>query len=101
MSLRLQPVTPVPAETARVARAAFPRGDNTYLTLHDELGTLFADEDFAALYPTRGQPAEAPRRLALVTVFRFVENLSDRQAAARVRSRVARQYALCLELTHH
>jgi transposase len=98
MSLRPQPPPPVPDETARVARAAFPQG-NTCLLLHDELGTLFADADFAALYPVRGQPAEAPWRLALVTVLQFVENLSDRQAANAVRARIDWKYALRLELT--
>jgi transposase len=97
MSLRTQPLSAVLDETARVARAAFP-GDNTYLALRDELGTLFAD-DFAALYPTRGRPAEAPWRLAPVTVFQFVENLSDRQAADAVRARIDWKYALGLELT--
>jgi transposase len=80
MSLRAQPITPIPEETARVARAACPHG-NTYLALRDELGTVFADQDFASLYPTRGQPAFAPWRLALITVWQFVESLSDRQAA--------------------
>ncbi len=98
MSLRLQALVSVPHETARVAHAAFP-ADNIYLALRDELGTLFADEDFAALYPTRGRPAEAPWRLALVTVFQFVENLSDRQAADAVRARLDWKYALALELT--
>jgi transposase len=98
MSLRPQPLTPIPDETARVARAAFPQG-NTYLLLRDELGTIFADEDFAALYPLRGQPAEAPWRLALVTVLQFVEELSDRQAADAVRGRIDWKYALGLELT--
>src|SRR5262245_18736933 len=98
MSLRLQPVAPVPEETARVARAAFPLG-NTYLALRDELGTIFADEDFATLYPTRGQPAEAPWRLALVTVWQFLEQLSDRQAADAVRGRIDWKYALGLDLT--
>jgi transposase len=59
MSLRPQLPDQVPVDTARVARAAFPHG-NTYLSLRDELGTVFADEDFATLYPTRGRPAEAP-----------------------------------------
>src|SRR5262245_50440588 len=98
MSLRAQPPTPVPDETARVARAAFPQA-NTYLSLRDELGTLFADADFAPLYPTRGQPAAAPWRLALVTVMQFIENLSDRQAADAVRARIDWKYALGLELT--
>jgi transposase len=35
----------------------------------------------------RGQPAEAPARLALTTVLQFAEGLSDRQAADAVRSR--------------
>jgi len=98
MSLRPQPLGAVPAETARVARSAFPR-DNTYLALRDELGTLFSDDDFAALYPVRGRPAEAPWRLALVTVFQFIENLSDRQAADAVRARIDWKYALGLDLT--
>jgi transposase len=98
MSLRLQPILPVPEETARVARAAFPRG-TLCLTLHDELGPLFAEEGFATLYPTRGQPAEAPWRLALVTVLQFAEQLSDRQAADAVRGRIDWKYALALELT--
>jgi NADH dehydrogenase FAD-containing subunit len=98
MSLHAQPNLPVPDDTARVARAAFPHG-NTYLNLRDELGTVFTDEDVAALYPNRGRPAEAPWRLALVTVFQFVENLSDRQAADAVRARIDWKYALGLELT--
>jgi len=38
--------------------------------------------------PTVGQPAEAPWRLALVTVMQFAENLTDRQAAEAVRGRI-------------
>src|SRR5579884_4111232 len=97
MSLHSPPLSPVPVETARVARAAFPHG-NTCLLLRDELGTIFTDADFAALYPVRGQPAELPWRLALVTVLQFVENLSDRQAAHAVRARIDWKYALGLEL---
>lgn len=44
-------------------------------------------------------PAEAPWRLALVTVMQFAEGLSDRQAADAVRSRIDFKYALGLELT--
>ena len=44
MSLHRQPPSPsVPAETARVARAAFPKG-NPYLTLRDDLGPVFAEK---------------------------------------------------------
>lgn len=100
MSLQPQGVLsppPVPEQTALVARAAFPRG-NPYLRLRDEFGTFYSDEDFIGLYPRRGQPAFSPWRLALVTVFQFAENLSDRQAAEAVRARIDWKYALSLEL---
>ena len=98
MSLHPTPISPVPEETARVARAAFPKG-NRYLEMRDVLGTIYSDELFADLYAQRGQPAEAPWRLALVTVFQFAEGLSDRQAAEAVRGRIDWKYALSLELT--
>jgi transposase len=98
MSLKPSVIDPVPRATARVARAAFPKG-NLYMSMRDQLGTLFADLDFAALYPERGQPAFAPWRLALITVMQFLENLSDRQAAEAVRSRIDWKYALSLNLT--
>jgi transposase len=88
----------VPTETARVARAAFGTS-NGYLRLRDELGVLYQDSDFTALFGTRGQPAEAPGRLALVTLLQFAEGLSDRQAADGVRSRIDWKYLLDLELT--
>ncbi len=98
MSLHQQVTYLVPDDTARVARAAFPRG-NLYLRLYDALGSIFADQDFAALFPTRGQPAVPPVRLALATLMQFAEGLSDRQAADAVRSRIDWKYLLCLELT--
>ena len=98
MSLQLRLVPPIPEDTSRVARAAFPDG-NPYLRLRDELGTIFQDTDFADLYPLKGQPALAPWRLALVTVLQFREDLSDRTAADAVRARIDWKYLLGLELT--
>src|SRR3954451_13540340 len=98
MSLRPEPAGPIPAETARVARAAFPKG-HPCLRLRDELGPIYDDARFAALFPAHGRPAEAPWRLALVTVLQFAEGLSDRQAAEAVRDRLAWKYLLGLELT--
>jgi transposase len=97
MSLRSEPIPDVPEETARVARAAFPKG-NQYLKMRDELGTFYEDADFADLFLNRGQPAFSPWRLALITVMQFAEGLSDRQAAEAVRSRIDWKYALSLEL---
>jgi transposase len=98
MSLRLEPIGEIPAETARVARAAFPKG-TVVMRLRDEFSALYQNEDFRNLYPTRGQPALPAWRLALVTVFQFLEHLSDRQAADAVRGRIDWKYALGLDLT--
>ena len=87
MSLKPQAIGPVPEETARIARAAYPKG-NIYLQLRDTLGTIYEDDQFADLFPQRGQPAETPWRLALVSVLQFREGLSDRQAADAVRGRL-------------
>ena len=98
MSLRPQPIGPIPEQTARVAHAAFPKG-HPYLTLREHLGTIFQDEDFAALFPAWGYPGLPPWRLALVTLMQFRENLADRQAAEAVRARIDWKYLLGLDLT--
>jgi transposase len=98
MSMRPQEMSPVPEETARVARAANPKG-NVSMSMRDELGSIYEDQMFVALFPRRGQPAEAPWRLALVIVMQYMEGLSDRQAAEAVRERIDGKYALSLELT--
>ncbi len=97
MSLRAPLVYCLPEDTARVARAAFPKG-NTYLRVYDALGPIFTNPQLAALFPKDGQPAVAPAQLALATIFQFAEGLSDRQAADAVRGRIDWKYALCLEL---
>jgi transposase len=83
----------VPEETARVARAAFRKG-NPLLQLRDELGTIFSDEDFADLFPQLGQPGLPPWRLALITILQFRENLADQQAAEAVRAGIDWKYLL-------
>jgi transposase len=87
MSMRPKPVDLVPEDTARVAKAAFPKG-NLYIQMRDVLGTIYDDEDFSELFEVRGRPAIAPWRLALVTLMQFSEGLSDRQAAEAVRARI-------------
>jgi transposase len=64
MSLQPQEIPPVPEETRRIARAAFPRG-NVYMHMRDELESIYEDHLFAHLFPARGQPAEAPWHLGL------------------------------------
>jgi hypothetical protein len=66
MSLKAQRLCPVPKETVRVARAAYPKGN------------IYRDEDFADLSPKDGQPAEAPWRLALHLHEEWVERYEHR-----------------------
>ena len=85
MSLRPEPLPPIPNVTAVAVRAAFPKG-NLYVDLRTEFGTLYTDQLFADLYPREGRPVEvAPWRLALVVVMQYMEGLTDRQAADAVR----------------
>ena len=87
----------IPKETLSAAQAAFPKG-NLYLRLRDAFSSLYQDEDFETLFPALGRPALPAWRLALVTVFQFLENLTDRQAADAVRSRIDWKCALGLKL---
>lgn len=98
MSLHASEPPAVPASTAQVVRAAFPKG-HPYVTLRDELGPVYADADFAALFASGGRPAESPACLAVVTVLQILEGLSDRAAADAVRGRLDWKYLLGLELT--
>ena len=66
--------------------------------VRDRLGQWLADEQFAAAFGIRGRPGWSPSRLALVTVLQRAENLTDRQAAEAVRTRIDWQYLLGLAL---
>jgi transposase len=97
MSLRSPLVYIVPEDTELAARASFPKG-HPLMRIADEFGLLYANAQFAGLFSPTGQPALDPARLALVTVFQFMEGLSDEQAADAVRGHLAWKYALALPL---
>ncbi len=97
MSLEPRSDDGVPELTARVVRAAFPKG-TLAIRIREALGPLFADEDFAAAFPRAGRPAVSPGALALVSVLQYAEGLSDRQAADQVRARLDWKFLLALEL---
>ncbi len=73
MSLQPETIPAIPEETARIARAIFPKG-NRYLLLRDDIGTIYTDELFLELYPHDGSYAEAPWRLALISIMQYMEN---------------------------
>ena len=98
MSMHPQVAYLIPDETERVARAIFPT-PSPIMRIRDELGMLFSDHAFTALFSALGQSAYSPSRLMLVTIFQFLEGLTDRQAADAVRRAIDWKYALALELT--
>ena len=97
MSLKVSLTSQIPEDTARVAKAAFRKGNRTIL-LRDTFGDLFSDEDFKELFHAEGRPAVDPARLALTTILQFAENLSDERMADAVRSRIDFKYLLALPL---
>ena len=68
------------------------------VTMRDRLGEWMADELFAVAFGARGRPGQPPARLAMVTVLQMAEDLTDRQAAEAVETRLDWQYALGLRL---
>jgi transposase len=97
MSLRPEPLPPVPDTTAAAVRAAFPKG-NLSVDRRAEFGTLYEDRLFADLYSPEGRPVEvAPWRLALVVVRQYIAGLTDRQAADAVRRCMDWKYVLSLD----
>jgi transposase len=99
MSLQPQPWPEIPEETARVARLVMQRGEVPLaIRVRNELGELFADEEFAEAFAVRGKPGWSPGRLAMVTVLQMADNLTDRAAAHRVRFDISWKYCLGLGL---
>jgi transposase len=98
VSMVVRDRTPIPSETVAVARAACPQGTRA-MRLRDVLGPVFDDGRFAGWFADEGQSGVAPGLLALVCVLQAMEDLSDREAADAVRTRLDWKYALGLELT--
>jgi len=97
MSMQPRPWPDVPEQTARMARAAFRKG-NLATRIRDELGQVYEDARFTAAFGVRGRPGISPAQLMIASVLQFSENLTDRQAADAVRDRITWKYALGLEL---
>lgn len=92
---------PLPAPQVAEAVAAMYGGKRERplpVLVRDKLGEWLADEQFAGAYGVRGKPGWPPSRLALVTIFQMAEDLTDRQAAECVRTRIDWKYALGLDL---
>jgi transposase len=97
MSMNPSGLEPIPDETRALMQRLSPKG-TMVSQLRDALGPIYSDEQFAHLFPKRGRAAEAPWRLALVTVLQAIEGPTSRQAAEYVRTRIDWLYALALPL---
>jgi transposase len=100
MSVQPRP-WPQPAPEIAAAVAVMYRGKRERplpVMVRDQLGEWLSDEQFAGAYGVRGKPGWPPGRLALVTIFQMAEDLTDRQAAEAVRTRIDWKYALGLDL---
>jgi len=80
MCLKPPPSHPIPATTAALVHDFFPEG-LVYQFIGDVLFGQFHDEDFADLYLKDGQPSISSVLLSFATIFKALENLSDRKTA--------------------
>jgi transposase len=88
----------MPTELVQLSHLV-PQG-SVYRLVGDVLYAKYDDADYVDLYHAEGKPALSPVLLAFVTVFQFLERLSDRAAAEAVRVRLDWKYALHLPLEY-
>lgn len=93
------PIPAIPVDTLRAAQIMFGKG-NLYLKIGDRLETLFSQEHLATLDAFPHKKAVYPWQLVLVTIFQFIEELTDRQIAEAVYKRLDLKYALHLPLNY-
>src|SRR5205807_4417135 len=99
MTLHIRDLAEMPAAIAAVGQTLLPES-NPYRVIGDHLADVLDDAHFAALYASTGRAALSPSLLALVTLFQYMENLPDREAAEQVVVRLDWKYALHLPLAY-
>jgi transposase len=97
MTLHRRDLAEIPADIAAVGQKLLPP-TNPYRVIGDHLADILDDAHFADLYDSTGRAAISPSLLALVTLFQFMENIPDREAAEHVVVRLDWKYALHLPL---
>lgn len=97
MTLHRRDLSALPADIAALGQKLLPQS-NPYRVIGDHLADLLDDAEVAALYEPTGRAALSPALLALVTLFQYMENIPDREAAAQVVVRLDWKYALHLPL---
>ena len=85
-------------DAAALCRHLVPE-DSVHAFLADHRGVLFPDDMFADLFPSgRGRPSVPADVVATVMVLQSLEGLSDRDAAAALRTNIAWKVAAGLAL---
>jgi transposase len=97
MTLRERDPGEMPEDIRAIGERVLASGD-VYRVIGERLADIVRDEQFAALYEPTGRRSVWPSVLALVTLFQFVEDLPDREAARAVAVRLDWKYALHLPL---
>jgi transposase len=97
MTLRERDLGAMPEEIGELGRRVLGEGD-PYRVIGEQPADIVGDAQFAELYEARGRAAISPSLLALVTIFQFLEDLPDREAARQVAVRLDWKYALRLPL---
>lgn len=88
----------IPSETARLARSLFNER-NLYLLVGDALCTISADFGEAPCCSESALAEQSVRLLAIITIFQYIEMLTDHQANEAIRQRLDWKYALHLPVT--
>jgi transposase len=97
MTLRERDLSRMPEDIGAIGSQVL-RADDPYRVIGEQLADIVGDEQFADLYEPTGRAAVWPSVLALVTIFQFLEDLPDREAARAVVVRLDWKYALHLPL---
>src|SRR4051812_36093270 len=99
MTLRERDLRELPEDIGGIGRRVLGAGD-PYRVIGEQLADIVEDPQFAVLYESTGRAAISPSLLALVTIFQFLEDLPDREAARAVVVRLDWKYALHLPLEY-
>ena len=97
MTLRERDGRAMPADIQAIGEQVL-RPEDPYRVIGEQLAAIVRDEQFAGLYQSTGRAAVWPSVLTLVTLFQFLEDLPDREAARQVVVRLDWKYALHLSV---
>jgi transposase len=87
----------IPPETAKLGQSLLDETD-VYRLVGEEVQEVLSLEMFESMYSQEGRGGICPIVLALVTIFQFLENLPDREAAKWAVVRLDWKYALHMPL---